>query len=270
MPVTSCNAPEARAGVNPSLVLGDTAGPLLIFGVLMADTTKPLSVIPLEELVLGGFAERLQQVFGCMFAITNEYEKLKTLERMFEGKQVRYPYGFVSLTEIDTSQQTYNSHYFVRHGIETFVKSENQLYAVRCMPATFNLEIEYHTNVFLNSARVNASKNPALSAVAFMRRWVMAARGGYTKFELNYGQLKFDINVILTPSVSAPKKENVVEGEQVYVLTTTAQVQGWVSEPILKKAGIVRELRVGVEVGEPTSQAISLGKTFIPRPDQTS
>lgn len=238
----------------------------------MTDDAKPVALIPIEEMILGGFATRLQQVFGCMFVVTNEHEKTKAIQRMVGGQQVKYPYGFVSINTFDTTTQTYNPHYFVRHGIEVFVKSDQQLHAMHCMPCAIEVEIEYHTNVFLNSSRVNSTKDANLSAAAFMRRWVMAARAGYTKFMVNYGQTEFGINVILSPSVTAPKKDNLVENEQVYVTTATATIQGWVSEPILKRAGIVREIRLGVDVQAPVGgdgkpiEGRSTGRVYFPRP----
>lgn len=218
----------------------------------MANTDRPLALVPLEEMVLGGFAQRMQQVFGAPFIVTNEHEKLKALERLFSGNPVQYPYGFISVSTFDTSNTgSYNPHYFVRHGIEMMISSDVGVQAVHCMPATIEVEIEYHTNVFMNSRRVNPTETPSLSALAFARRWVMAQRAGYTKFMVNYGKLELGINVTLSPTVTLPKKDNLVENEQVYITTVTAQIHGWVSEPILKQGGLVKEIKMSVGTTDP-------------------
>jgi hypothetical protein len=188
---------------------------------------------PLEDFVFEGFSSRFQQVFGCVFVITNEYEKRRTVDRLNGGEQLAYPYAFGKITGTDSTMNSYNPNYFVRRGIETVISHNGeQAYTVRCMPMAFELEIEYHTNSFLGPN----------SVLHFIKRWNMAARAGYLKFTINYGRLALRVGVTMGPTTSIPEKENIAEQENVYKMISNCTVHGWVSEQMTGSKGIVRRL----------------------------
>ncbi|QRE00275.1 hypothetical protein [Burkholderia phage BCSR5] len=195
------------------------------------------AILPLEEFVLNGFASKFQQTFSCPMVVTNEHEKRKTLERLFGGKPIEYPYAFAAIESTDSAQYGYNAHYFVRRGIETVISEDGKSVAtVRCMPLNFEMALEFHTNAFMGQL------GDTNSVMTFIRRWNMAARAGYLKYTVNYGRLSFGINVTPSPSTTIPQKENISETENVYIVQANCTIHGWVSEPIMGNKGIIQEV----------------------------
>lgn len=192
-----------------------------------------MQLVPLEEFVFEGFSARFKQTFGTIIAITNEHEKRRTIDRLKNGEQMSYPYAFAKITGTDSTQNSYNPQQFVRRGIETVVaQDKNNVYTVRCMPISFEMDLEYHTNAFLGPD----------SVMLFVKRWNMAARGGYLKFTINYGRLKLGVGVTMQPSTSIPEKENAAEQENVYIVQTQCTIHGWVSEQKLGSKGLIKRL----------------------------
>ncbi len=190
---------------------------------------------PLEEYVLGGFVKRFSEVFGCKTIITTATDKLKSLERTFEGREVTYPYAFVVINTIGPNNESYNAHSLGRRGLLTVVQSDFAS-TVRLLPANFEIEIEYHTNKYKDFH--------GDSVLSFLRRWMFARRFGYLKFNISYGRLAIAISLTLGDTPQVPQRENAVENETVYKVTSTATIHGYTSEASLGTQGIITALEI--------------------------
>jgi hypothetical protein len=119
----------------------------------------------------------------------------------------------------------------------------------RVLPVNFEVEVVYVTNKF-DSVEQG-------SVMAFARRWLLARRGGYLKFSIDYGQKQFGVSVTTPDSLTIPSRENIVESETKYEITTNITIHGYISEPTLGQKGIANKLNVNGEVGGVNGQVVS-------------
>lgn len=191
---------------------------------------------PIDDYVFKGFQQQYQQTFGCMCTYTNVHEKSKLIERLFDGKEVRYPWAYFVLQNVTPNTESYNPHYLGRRGLPVTLDTDGGgLLTARLLPVNFEIEISYITNKF-------QSRDQG-SVLSYMRRWMMARRFGYLKFDISYGRLSpIGIGVTLADSVPMPTRENVVEQETAYTCTATATIHGYISEPETGHQGVIQEL----------------------------
>ncbi len=200
-------------------------------------------VLPIDDYVLEGFNQRFQQVFDCSQCLfTNEHEKTKIIQRIFgEGQPLEYPYAYFSMTAISANTESYNAHSLMRRGIVMNVNSEDTVQTVRIIPTNFELELHYITNKFDSVDQG--------SVRAFARRWLLARRAGYLKFNIKYGRLSFGINLTLPDSVSIPSRDNIVEGTTDYDVSVNVTIHGYTSEPILGSYGKTNKINANTSIG---------------------
>jgi hypothetical protein len=229
----------------------------------LEQAVESVKVEPIDTMVFEGFQERFRQVFGCTrVIITNEHEKTKILEAAFgQGKPLEYPYAYIVINTIAANNDSYNSHSMMRRGLVINVPSgaSDQVQQVRILPTNFELEIHYVTNKF-NSVDQG-------SVTAFARRWLLARRAGYLKFNIKYGRLNLGISNTMPESVTIPQRDNIVEGTTDYDTTITMTVHGYVSEPILNSIGKVNIVNVQSQVGNTKAPVVvsTQNFTFPPR-----
>ncbi len=193
------------------------------------------AIQPIEDFVFEGLARRMSQVFGCRCIHTNANDKTKAIARLFEGKQVTYPYMFIVLQSLSQNTDSYTTNRLARRGVSIH-SSDSQSHTVRMLPTNFEFEIEYVTNKFKSLEQG--------SVLSFSRRWLFARRCGYLKFNIKYGRLALWISSTLGDTVAIPSLENKVETETAYKSTVNLTVHGYISEPELGTQGIVQDLRV--------------------------
>ena len=194
-----------------------------------------MNLQPIDDFIQKGLALRWQQQFDCIGLLTNVHEKTKALQRWLDGKEVTYPYAFLSLQSMTAPTDSYNAHSMGRRGLPVVV-DQGHLYAAKIIPMNFEYEVQFVTNQF-------QSRDQG-SVISFMRRWHMARRFGYLKFQVTYGRIIMGINVTLNEAPPVPVRENVVEAEQAYTVTTNLTVHGYISEPILGEQGVIEQLNV--------------------------
>jgi len=201
----------------------------------------PGAHIPVDQLVLAGFQQRFQQVFNCKCAYTNSHDKTKILDRVFgEGQTLEYPYAHFEIQSVAANKESYSTQMMLRKGLVVTVDSSSTVQRARVMPANFDLQVTFVTNKF-DSVEQG-------SIIAFARRWVMAYRGGWLKFTINYGRLQFNVAVTMPESVTIPTLENIVETESAYSLVTTTTLHGYISEPVFAQGGKVNAVNVSMSV----------------------
>ena len=195
------------------------------------------AALPIDQFVLAGFQQRFQQVFNCKCAYTNSHDKTKILDRVFgEGQPLEYPYAHFEIQSVAANKESYSTQMMLRKGLIVTVDSNSTVQQVRVMPANFDLQATYVTNKF-DSVEQG-------SVMAFARRWVMAYRGGWLKFTINYGRLQFNVALTMPESVTIPTLENIVETESAYSLVSTLTLHGYISEPIFAQGGKVNTINV--------------------------
>lgn len=211
------------------------------------------SLQPVEDLVFVGLVQRFQQVFDCPPIITTNNDKTKSLERFLNGKEVTYPYIFLTPSTFSPNIESYSTNVLARRGIIAVV-NEGFAQTVRILPVNFDFEVEFITNRFQGLAQG--------SVMAFIRRWLFARRCGYLKFNINYGRLEIKISLQLSDSVPFAPMENKTEQEASYKVSTSMTVHGYMSEPELGTQGVIQEMMVN---GVPLNSDGSVpGSQFFP------
>lgn len=211
---------------------------------------------PLEYLVLTGFQQRFQQVFGCVqCAFINANDKTKILERLFgKGKPLAYPYATFEIKSYEENEESYNPHYLMRRGLVLNVDSSSTFHTVRIIPTNFEIEVVYTTNKFESVDQG--------SVMAFARRWLLARRGGYLKTSVDYGRLQLGIGVEMPKQVQIPSRGNIVETETSFEITTNVVIHGYTSEPVLGTKGKVNQFNVNGSVGTPSGGTVVSSQFF--------
>jgi hypothetical protein len=205
---------------------------------------------PIDSLVLAGFQQRFQQVFGCPCVYINQNDKTKILERVFgQGKDITYPYAWFTIQSLSPNYETYNAHPLGRRGITLNVASQTTINTVRIMPTVFDIEVNYVTN--------KAESVGQGSVLAFARRWLLARRFGYLKYTTKYGNMQFGIHVTLDEQVPFPQRENITEAETKYDVVLHAQIKGYTSEPVLGTQGKINKINLNTGIKLPNGQVIS-------------
>lgn len=194
-----------------------------------------MKINPISDDVFRNVTERLQQVFNCIVIPSTSNDRIKVLERFLGGKKPKYPYIFVTLQTVSNNPESYVSSRMARRGLTT-VMDAGSGYNVRLVPANYEFQIDFVTNLFQGLDVDNV--------MAFSSRWLMARRCGWLKFNINYGRLQFLIGVTLSDSVSIPVLENKAETEAAYTVTTTMTVHAYVSEPQLKEQALITDVEV--------------------------
>ena len=193
------------------------------------------TIQPIENSVLAGFIDRFQQVFDCPVTYTTAADKAQSLKKLLGGKELKYPYAFITPQNLSSNPDSYSSGRLARQGV-IIAYNANVAQRVRLLPTNFELEIEFITNKYQSVEQG--------SVLSYIRRWLFARRGGYLKFNINYGRLSMPISVTVTDSPSIPPRENVTENDSSYKITANVTIHGYVSEPLLGTVGIIQDVVV--------------------------
>jgi hypothetical protein len=193
---------------------------------------------PLDYFVLAGFQQRFQQTFGGVkCAYVNANDKARIIQRVFgEGETLTYPYAYLVVKRQGINEHSYNPGYLSRRGIVVNISDKNTYQTVRILPVDFDIECTYVTNEFRSVGQG--------SALAFVRRWLMARRNGYLKFSVDYGTNQFGIGVDMDENIPIPIRENITEAETSLEIVCNCVIHGYISEPILGEKGRVNQFNV--------------------------
>lgn len=198
-----------------------------------------------DSFILIGLQKRFHKVFNCPPLFVSSTDKAKTLEKAFEGKPVSYPYAFLTVNSFSHGTDSYNGTSMSRHGLVTNVSTDGKSgYKAKVLPASFEIEVEYVAQSFDGSPT---------SILGFARNWLFARRGGWLKFQVEYGRLDLGISVEMSDNVSLPKKDGSVNVEQKFELVTTMTVHGFVSYPILMDVPVAKEVQINGQVVDPST-----------------
>jgi len=210
-----------------------------------------MQIVPIETQVLDGLIKRFTQVFQCKAILTTTQDKTRTLKKLQEGKQLEYPFAFLTMQSMAANREQRQSAYLARRGLP-IVNNEGQAFTSRLVATNFTFEAEFRTNKF--------SGIETSTVTGYAKRWLFAAKCGMLKFNIQHGQMTVQIGVTADDNVPTPPLENKTETETAYKITTNFVVHGWVSESNLGSQGVVEEIDLEMAFG--TEQ----GFTFIPFP----
>lgn len=202
---------------------------------------------PVDTLVTKGFNERFQQVFDCSrCAFVQANDKTKILERLFgQGKPLTFPYAYFVIRRISYGTDTWNPHQWARRGIIFAPPESGSIRAARMVPADFEIEVTYVTDKF-------DSVTDQGSVRSFVRRWMLAHRAGYLKFNIQYGRLMFRVGATLAKDITIPERENVTDNEIKLEINTSVTLHAYVSDPAVVERGFVEEFLVTEQIGGST------------------
>lgn len=204
-----------------------------------------MKIEPIETYILTGLQSRFRNAFKCPVVLGSTEDKLQLIPRLFEGRQVTYPYMFLTLGNIARNDNSYNSRYLGMTGLRSMHTASNTLYRVRLIPATFSFDVVYVTNTVAGAA----------GAMEFAKKWIFASRFGHVDFQIAYGDLlNIRITSQLDQTVSIPESGNKAESVSEYEASASLELQGYVSESEYKAVGVVSELqleeRLRAELGD--------------------
>lgn len=208
-----------------------------------------MQIIPIETQVLQGLVERFTQVFRCRAILTTTQDKTRVLESLSEGKDIEYPFAFLTVQSLQHNREQRQSAYLARRGLSV-AQGQGQAFTARLIPTNFSIEVEFRTAQF--------SGPDASTVMGYAKRWLFAAKCGMLKFNVQYGQLAVRIGITMDDTVPTPPLENRVEAETCYKITSNLVVHGWVSESELGSQGVIGEIELETAFG--TEQ----GFTFVP------
>lgn len=198
-----------------------------------------MEIQPIETFVFDGLLKRFTSVFGCKAMITTVQDKTRTLQKFFDGREVEYPYAFLTVQSVAVDKERYTNRRLARRGL-TVASGQDQIRTARLIPTDFVIEVEYHTNEFVG-------KDPK-TVLSYARRWLFAAQCGFLKFNVQYGLLKTLVGVTMDDSVPTPPLENRAEQEAAYKIVSSLTVKGWMSEPVLGSQGVINEIQAEMAV----------------------
>jgi hypothetical protein len=199
-----------------------------------------MEIIPVETLVFDGLSKRFAEVFQCRVALTTTQDKTRTIQRFFEGREVEYPYAFLTVQSIAHNKESYTSPTLSRRGVP-IVTNDGQAFTARLLPTNFTIEVEFHTNKYRGI-------EPS-TVLSYARRWLFAYKCGYLKFNVQYGRLALRIGMTMDDTVPTPPLENKLETEAVYKIVSSIVVHGWSSEPVLGSQGIIQTIDLQTAFG---------------------
>jgi hypothetical protein len=209
-----------------------------------------MKILPIDEYIKDGFKAQLMRQFRCPALYVTSPDKLRNLKALQGNETPSYPYMFLAIQSATPNTDSYVTHRLSRQGIPVTLSTDNnKFHTARLLPVRFELEISYVTN--------KHKGDDTDSVDGFTRRWLFARRIGSMNFNVDYGLSSVAISYILGENISIPARENPTETESVYMLSTTATILGYVSEPELGSRGRINEV---ILTQEP--EALSSNKQF--------
>ena len=174
----------------------------------------------IEVLMLNGLAKaikhtlRLQQ--DPLQLPVSDYRHLLAESQKEKGKPLSYPMVFFSLSQVALAEHA-NPLQAELQGVYTAVSRNGDTQSnIALVPATFTFDFSIIDN----------SHNSLMMLVS---KWLRSSLKGSFSFDINYDGVKVSLQVIPERSLSIPKKEVTVDEPNHFELSTTFQVNGYLS-----------------------------------------
>lgn len=211
------------------------------------------SLQPVDHYVFTGLERKIAQQFRCPAIFVTSPDQTRQLN-LVQGKQLEYPYIFMTVQTWSAASDRYTANRLARQGLPVAINTGgNQFSTVRVIPANFEIEVTFTTN------KSSVSDASLTGVSGFTRRWLFLRRNGALNFVVNYGMTDFPITCKLSESVTTPKRDSPTEQESVYQVTTTLTLEGFTSEPVTGRRGRIQDIVLSEEV-----PPIPTGATYFP------
>ncbi len=216
----------------------------------------PHRIENIEKLIFAGVQQKFLDVFNSKIVWTTSTDKVQAVKKAFKDK-VEYPYATLELgswvTATDRSSLRAPSLRGARVEIST---DEKNSFNVRILPTDFTVSVEWH---------FNSGKDMLDTA----NRWSFTNTRGNMNFDIQFGQSLFGIRVLADTSVNFPLREADPDNIQEYVMTTSLQIQGFISESERINVPVIDTLEITVATDDPITKPDTVLWTFQTPPPAT-
>lgn len=184
--------------------------------------------------LLGETCQRLARLFGCPVIIARGEERMHSMKRFLNGKPVTWPFGFLVPTGFSDTDKVQGARYLSTSGVPITVGESGLQRMVRLLPTAYHAEFEYHTDSLAAAFHV-------------VRKWRMARRLGYLKFNFIYGsRFSFIPHFELSADIDIPELEDVSKETGKYVFKMTMTIHGYESDPVPLTVGTIDTVALGM------------------------
>lgn len=204
-----------------------------------------LTLDPVEKFVFDGLQSRFTEVFEAKSIWATSTDKTKVLQKLFANPasgaaetQIRYPYAFLTLNTVATSEVRGNIKVMSLHGLSSvlLVDDQKRAFRVKVLPMDFAVTVEFVTNDFPE-------------VLAFANKWMFARTGGWLRYNVQYGNAVFTVAVDLDGALQIPQREADLTNVQEYTVTATLTVQGFISFATLIEQQIIDTVVFNTQLG---------------------
>lgn len=204
-----------------------------------------LTLNPIESFIFSGIQTRFLEVFEAKSIWATSSDKTKLLQRLFGSQgsgaaetNVTYPYAFLTLNTVSTSETRGSIKALSLYGIQTSVVIEDQkrAYRVKVSPTDFSVAIEYVTNNYQNVLR-------------YVNTWMFAREGGWLKFDVSYGNAQISVGIEMDANVTLPQREADLTNVQEYTVTSNLTILGYMSFSVLQEQQVIDTVQVSELLG---------------------
>lgn len=215
----------------------------------------PVRLDSVDSFIFQGLQDRFLSVFNTPTVWSTSTAKVKALDKLFKdkGKPVSYPYAFLSLNTWQRAEDRASIRASTLRGTRVSVSTDSvSTYSVRFLPVDFTIGVEWYFNNY--GDLLDAS-----------RRWMFIQQRGSLNFQVGYGQTSFDIKTVPEPSVTFPKREADPDNVQEYMLETSLNLLGYISETEVIQQGVVNTVEITASLTDPPTPE-SVAWTFKSKP----
>lgn len=207
-------------------------------------TNATVTKIPaVEDRIFEGFQAQYYNTFGCSLVITQASDAIQEIQRLAQGRPLRYPLAYAKITTIASpeSPDHYVPRYLLRKGFVTATSpGGNTNVNVRILPSIITLDLTYETR----------SSSGEGSVAWYAKRWLMACRMGLLKFSIEIGRMRIKIGVTGDLTINIPgDRPSPSEEESGYKVQTQVQIKGYMSEIQLAQSGELVKIELDAQFG---------------------
>ncbi len=202
-------------------------------------------ITPIEKMVKEGLVQSFRRVFDTDLTITNTSNKRELVAKRSQGRPIKYPIAFAELSSVSLpSQGTYKAQALMRRGLVGQATSDNLgTFKLSMIPMDSAYQILYITNDFSQAEK-------------FGKTWLMAAVGGFLKFNILYGVADVGISLELDRQVSFPQRDASPNAVEEYEVTTNLVINGYASHDALMNQQAAVSVETTMYISDQTEKAL--------------
>lgn len=215
-----------------------------------------LTLDPVEKFIFKGMQRRFLEVFEAKAIWVTSTDKVKLLQKEFgtgnaagaTDINVTYPYVFLTLGTVATSEARGNIKALSVYGMQTpvVVEDAKRAFRVKILPVDFTVSAEFVTNNYQDVLR-------------YVNTWMFARTSGWLRFSVQYGTNSFAVSSEMDASLTIPQREADLTNIQDYVVTSNLVMQGHMSFATLQEQQVVDTVEVTTALGPQSDSTTTWG-----------